>query len=135
WDKTGTLTEGRPRLAAVVALPPHEEGELLRLAASLERGSEHPLAGAIVAAAEERGLSLEEAQDFRAVPGQGVTGLVGGRRLALGNAKLLEGLGVGSSDLTARADALRREGQTAVLLVVDTRPAGLLAVADVIKAS
>ena len=99
-DKTGTLTEGRPRLATLVALPPHDEAELLRLAASLERGSEHPLAGAIVAAARERGLALEEAVDFRVVPGQGVSGRVGGRRVALGNAKLLETLGVSTGDLT-----------------------------------
>jgi P-type Cu+ transporter len=134
-DKTGTLTEGRPRVVAVVALPPHEEGELLRLAASLERGSEHPLAGAIVGAAEERGLALEEARDFRAIPGQGVTGGVGGHRVALGNGKLLEALGVETAELTRRADELRRDGQTAVLLVVDDRPAGLLAVADPIKVS
>ena len=98
-DKTGTLTEGRPRLATLVALPPHDEAELLRLAASLERGSEHPLAGAIVGAARERGLALEEAADFRAVPGQGVSGRVGGRRVALGNAKLLGTLGVEPGDL------------------------------------
>ena len=134
-DKTGTLTEGRPRLAAVVALPPHDEGELLRLAASLEQGSEHPLGGAIVGAARERGLALEEAGDFRVVPGQGVSGRVGGRRVALGNAKLLETLGVAPGDLGERAEGMRREGQTAVLLVVDDRPAGLLAVADPIKAS
>ncbi len=134
-DKTGTLTEGRPRLATLVALPPHDEAELLRLAASLERGSEHPLAGAIVAAARERGLALEEAVDFRVVPGQGVSGRVGGRRVALGNAKLLGTLGVEPGDLGSRADALRREGQTAVLLAVDDRPAGLVSVADPIKAS
>jgi Cu+-exporting ATPase len=134
-DKTGTLTEGRPRLAAVLALPPHDEGELLNLAASLEQGSEHPLAGAIVGAARERGLALEEAADFRVIPGQGVSGRVGGRRVALGNAKLLETLGVGPGDLGERAEAMRREGQTAVLLVVDDRPAGLVAVADPIKVS
>ncbi len=134
-DKTGTLTEGRPRLAAVVALPPHDEGELLRLAASLERGSEHPLAGAIVAGANERGLALEEADDFRVVPGQGVTGRVGGRRVALGNATLFDALGLAPGDLVERAEALRREGQTAVLLAVDDRPAGLVSVADPIKAS
>jgi Cu+-exporting ATPase len=134
-DKTGTLTEGRPRLATLVALPPHDEAELLRLAASLERGSEHPLAGAIVGAARERGLALEEAADFRAVPGQGVSGRVGGRRVALGNAKLLGALGVEAGDLGPRADALRREGQTAVLLAVDDRVAGLVSVADPIKAS
>jgi Cu+-exporting ATPase len=134
-DKTGTLTEGRPRLAAVAPLPPHDETELLRLAASLERGSEHPLAGAILAGARERGLALEEAADFRVAPGQGVSGRIGGRRVALGNAKLLETLGIRPGDLGERAEALRRDGQTAVFLVVDARPAGLVAVADPIKAS
>jgi Cu+-exporting ATPase len=129
------MTEGRPRLAAVVALPPHDEAELLRLAASLERGSEHPLADAIVGAARERGLSLDEAVDFRVTPGQGVAGSIAGRRVALGNARLLETLGVSPGDLAERAEALRRDGQTAVFLVVDDRPAGLVAVADPVKAS
>jgi Cu+-exporting ATPase len=134
-DKTGTLTEGRPRLAAVVAVPPHDETELLRLAASLERGSEHPLAGAIVDGARARGLSLEEAGEFQVIPGQGVSGTVAGHRVALGNARLLEKLGVSPGDLGERAEALRRDGQTAVFLVVDDRPAGLIAVADPVKAS
>jgi Cu+-exporting ATPase len=134
-DKTGTLTEGRPRLAAVVAGPGHDEAELLRLAASLERGSEHPLAGAIVAEAQARGLALEEATDFRVAPGQGVSGRVGGRPIALGNARLLETLGVNPGDLGPQAETARRDGRTAVFLVVDSRPAGLLAVADPIKAS
>jgi Cu+-exporting ATPase len=134
-DKTGTLTEGRPRLVAVVALPPHDEAELVRLAASLERGSEHPLAAAILGGARERGLALEEAADFRVAPGQGVSGRIGARPVALGNAKLLETLGVGAGDLGERAEAMRREGRTAVFLVVDDRIAGLLAVADPVKAS
>jgi Cu+-exporting ATPase len=134
-DKTGTLTEGRPQLATVVALPPHDEAALLRLAASLERGSEHPLAGAIVAGAEARGLRLEEARDFHVLPGQGVTGRVGGQRVALGNARLLETLGVSPGDLVDRAEALRRDGQTAVFVVVDERPAGLVAVVDPVKDS
>jgi Cu+-exporting ATPase len=134
-DKTGTLTEGRPRLASVVAQPPHDEATILRLAASLERGSEHPLAGAIVAGAEGRGLRLEEARDFRVLPGQGVMGRVGDRRVALGNARLLETLGVALGDLALRAEALRREGQTAVFVAVDDRPAGLVSVTDPIKAS
>jgi Cu+-exporting ATPase len=134
-DKTGTLTEGRPRLATVVALPPHGEAELLRLAASLERGSEHPLAGAVVDGARDRGLSLEEAADFRATPGQGVSGQVAGRRVALGNVRLLQTLGVTPGALAERAETLRRDGQTAVFLVVDGRPAGLIAVADPVKAS
>jgi Cu+-exporting ATPase len=134
-DKTGTLTEGRPRLATVVALAPHDEAELLRLAASLERGSEHPLAGAIVAGAEARGLRLEEAEDFRVLPGQGVTGRVGSRRVALGNARLLATLGVSPGELGSRAEELRRDGQTAVFVVTDDRPASLIAVADPIKDS
>ena len=107
-DKTGTLTEGRPRLATVVALAAHDEAELLRLAASLERGSEHPLAGAIVAGAEERGLRLEEAEDFQVRPGQGVMGRVAGRRVALGNARFLETLDVSLGDASARGP--RRSG-------------------------
>ena len=134
-DKTGTLTEGRPRLATLVALPPHDEAELLRLAASLEQASEHPLASAIVGGARERRLALEEAAEFRALPGQGVAGRVGPRRVALGNVRLLETLGIPPGDLPARADALRREGQTAVLVAVDDRPAGLVAVADPIKST
>jgi Cu+-exporting ATPase len=134
-DKTGTMTEGRPRLTAVVALPPHDEAELLRLAGSLERGSEHPLADAIVGAARERGFSLDEAGDFRVTPGQGVSGSIAGRRVALGNARLLSTLGVSPGDLAERAEALRQDGQTAVFLVVDDRPAGLIAVADPVKAS
>jgi Cu+-exporting ATPase len=118
-----------------VAVPPHDETELLRLAASLERGSEHPLAGAIVDGARARGLSLEEAGEFQVIPGQGVSGTVAGHRVALGNARLLEKLGVSPGDLGERAEALRRDGQTAVFLVVDDRPAGLIAVADPVKAS
>jgi Cu+-exporting ATPase len=134
-DKTGTLTEGRPRLATVVALPPHDEDELLRLAASLERGSEHPLAGAIVAAARARGLKVEEATEFRALPGQGIAGRIGPRRVALGTQRLLDTLGVAAGDLPARAEDLRRAGQTAVLVAVDGRPAGLVSVADPLKPS
>ncbi len=134
-DKTGTLTEGRPRLTAVMALPPHDEAELLRLAASLERGSEHPLADAIVRSARERALTLEDAKDFQVFPGQGVSGRIGDRRVALGNRKHLEVLGVSPEGLTERAEALRQEGQSAVFLVVDDRLAGLVAVADPIKAS
>ena len=134
-DKTGTLTEGRPRLTVVQPLPPHDEAQLLRLAASIERGSEHPLAEAIVRSAQERGLTLEEATDFQVVPGQGVSGRIGDRRVALGNRKLLEALGVSPEGLTERAEAMRQEGQSAVFLVVDDRPAGLVAVADPVKAS
>ncbi len=99
-DKTGTLTEGKPRLTAVVALAEQNESELLRLAASLERGSEHPLAAAIVAGAQEKGLVLSEAEDFRSITGKGVTGIVDGQVIALGNHKLLEQLAIDPGALT-----------------------------------
>ncbi len=132
-DKTGTLTEGKPRVVAVEPESGHDEAGLLRLAASLERGSEHPLAAAIVAAAKERDLSLAEAEDFDAPTGKGVTGTVDGRRVALGNVHLLRDLGVQAGGLGERADALRAEGQTVMFVVVDGRPAGLIGVADPIK--
>jgi len=132
-DKTGTLTEGKPRVVAVEPESGHDEAGLLRLAASLERGSEHPLAAAIVAAAKERGLDLAEAADFDAPTGKGVTGTVDGREVALGNVHLLRDLGVRASALGERADALRAEGQTVMFVVVDGAPAGLIGVADPIK--
>jgi len=133
-DKTGTLTEGRPRLAALEAFAGGDESELLRLVASLERGSEHPLAAAIVSGAEERGLALEPALDFRALGGRGVTGLVAGRQVALGNRKLLAELGIDpGSFAAARAEALRAEGQTALWVALDGQLAGLIAVADPVK--
>jgi Cu+-exporting ATPase len=134
-DKTGTLTEGKPRVTAVIPADGFEMDELLRLAASLERGSEHPLAGAILAAAQEKQLTLGEVQDFNAPTGKGVTGMVDGKRVALGNAKLLAELGIDSGTLTQRAEELRAEGATVILTAVDGRVAGLLAIADPIKAS
>jgi Cu+-exporting ATPase len=134
-DKTGTLTEGRPRLAAVVTVATWHEAELLRLAAGLEVGSEHPLAAAILAGAEARGVAPATAEAFEALPGKGVTGIVDGRRVALGNATLLAELGVPADDLIARADALRQEGHTVMLVAVDGRAAGLVAVADPVKPS
>jgi Cu+-exporting ATPase len=134
-DKTGTLTEGKPRLVGVTTTGSSDEDEPLRLAASLERGSEHPLAAAIVAGAEARGLVMSPATEFNTVPGKGVTGLVGGRRLAVGNSALLASLGIEPGDLPARADALRREGQSVMLVAIDAKPAGLIAVADPIKAN
>ncbi len=138
-DKTGTLTEGRPRLSSVVTVAGLSETELLRLAASLERGSEHPLAAAIVASAREKGIELSEAQGFRSLTGKGVTGNVGGRFVALGTRMLLEEEpDIDSSalhDLNGRADDLRRDGQTVMFVAVDGRPAGLLGVADPIKPS
>jgi P-type Cu+ transporter len=134
-DKTGTLTEGRPVLAAVVAAPGFAEDELLRLAASVERGSEHPLAAAIVAGAAARGLALEEAGAFEARAGKGVVGRVAGREVALGSRALLAELGVDAGPLEAQAEALRREGRSAAFVAVDGRAAGLVAVADPLKAS
>ncbi|HUK10926.1 MAG TPA: heavy metal translocating P-type ATPase [Stellaceae bacterium] len=132
-DKTGTLTEGKPTLTSVTALPGHSENELLRLVASLERGSEHALAAAVVRAAEARGLALVSATEFRSETGKGVTGVVDGRRVAAGNLALLEALGIAPGDLAIRADAPRREGQTVLLLAVDGAAAGLVGVADPIK--
>jgi P-type Cu+ transporter len=132
-DKTGTLTEGRPRLSALVAAPGFEENELLRLAASLERGSEHPLAAAIVAGAEARGLALAAPERFESHTGKGVSGTVLGRAVALGNSRLLEAHGVPPGELTLRAEQLRAEGQTAMFVAVAGRAAGLVAVADPIK--
>jgi Cu+-exporting ATPase len=134
-DKTGTLTEGRPRVVAVVAAPGFEDDEVLRLAASLERGSEHPLAAAIVSGAAERSLTLAATVDFRALPGKGVTGRVGGRSVALGSAALLRELGIDTGMLGARAEALRADGQSVMFLAVEGRLAGLLGTTDPIKAS
>ena len=140
-DKTGTLTEGRPRLVSVVAAAGgnpetvKEEDDLLRLAASLERGSEHPLAEAIVEGAHEKGLQVSEAADFRSETGKGVRGTVDGRAVALGNGRLMEDLGVETGDLAARAHDLRGEGQTVMFVAVDGTIAGLVGVADPIKDS
>jgi Cu+-exporting ATPase len=134
-DKTGTLTEGKPRLTSVVPMSGWTEGDLLRLAASLERGSEHPLAAAIVAGAQERKLELVEAKEFRSLTGKGVVGRVDGRSVALGNQHLLEELKVAAGDALERAEALRRDAQTVMFVAVDERLAGLLGVADPIKDS
>jgi P-type Cu+ transporter len=134
-DKTGTLTEGKPRLTSVVALNETTEDELLRLAASLERGSEHPLAAAIVAGARQRNVLLSEAEDFQSITGKGVTGKVDRRQVALGNSKLIEQLKIEAGKLSARAEALRKAGETVMFVGLDGRLAGLLSVADPIKAS
>ncbi len=135
-DKTGTLTEGKPRLISVVALPPHNEEDLLALAASLERASEHPLAAAIVAGARERRIELSNAESFESVTGKGVIGQVRGKRIALGNQSLLESLSIAiDPSLAERAEALRAEGQTVMMAAIDGRAAGLLGVADPIKES
>jgi len=134
-DKTGTLTEGKPRLVGIVAIGPFPEDELLRLAASLERGSEHPLAAAIVRGAEERGLTFGGVGDFTSETGKGVVGIVEGRRVAVGNLALFASLGIEPAGLAARAEELRKDGQSVMLVAVDGIAAGLLAVADPIKES
>ena len=134
-DKTGTLTEGKPRVVAVVPAQGRSETELLPLAASLERSSEHPLAAAIVAAARDRSLALKDTADFASITGKGVTGSVEGHAVALGNAKLMEDLGVNLGALAAEANALRREGATALFLALDGKPGGVIAIADPIKAT
>jgi P-type Cu+ transporter len=135
-DKTGTLTEGKPRVVAVIPAEDFDEATVLSLGASLERSSEHPLAAAIVASAKQRGLTIQDVADFASVTGKGVTGKIGSRHVvAVGNAKLLQGLGIAATDLETRADELRREGATAMFVAVDSKPAGLIAVADPIKAT
>jgi Cu+-exporting ATPase len=132
-DKTGTLTEGKPRLAGVVAVGPVGEDELLRLAASLERGSEHPLAAAIVRGAEERGLTFGAVGDFTSETGKGVLGVVDGRQVAVGNLALFAALGIEPAGLAARAEDLQKDGQGVMLVAVDGIASGLLTVADPIK--
>jgi len=132
-DKTGTLTEGKPKLVSVVAAPGFDEVLNLQLAASLERGSEHPLAEAIVKGAETRGVELTQANDFQSITGQGVTGVVDGHKVALGNLKLLQGLNIDVGDLPRQADQQRAEGHTVMLLAVDGKAAGLIGVADPVK--
>ncbi|MHB1093920.1 MAG: heavy metal translocating P-type ATPase [Thiobacillus sp.] len=132
-DKTGTLTAGHPELVAAIPADGFDETEIVRLAASVERASEHPLGAAIVRGAEQRGVQLPAAEDFQSVTGKGVTGMVDRRRIALGNLKLCQDLGIETASLAARADALRHEGQTVMFLGVDGRAAGLIGVADPIK--
>ncbi len=132
-DKTGTLTEGKPKLVSIVPLEGFQELDTLRWAASLERASEHPLAEAIVRGATDRKVNLVQVDDFQSVTGKGVTGKVEGHQVALGNLKLLESLGVDARDLAQRADKLRAEGQTVMLLAIDGKAAGLIGVADPIK--
>lgn len=132
-DKTGTLTEGKPKLVAVLAQGSHDETEVLRLAASLERGSEHPLAEAIVGGAKDRGVELADATDFDAVTGQGVKGTVDAKHVALGNAKLVTDLGLDVGALSKTADERRDQGETVMFVVVDGEIAGLVSVADPVK--
>jgi P-type Cu+ transporter len=132
-DKTGTLTEGRPKLVAVLPEEGHDEAEVLRLAATLERGSEHPLAEAIVKGAEERGIAIGSATDFKAITGKGVKGIVDGKAVALGNARLVADLGLDGGALQATADARRDAGETVMFVVLDGKIAGLVSVADPVK--
>jgi P-type Cu+ transporter len=134
-DKTGTLTEGKPRLTMVRAAPGHDETSVLRFAASIERGSEHPLAAAILAGAAERGVDVASTEEFRSVTGKGVVGRVEGHAVALGNLRLMQDLGVAFDSLLTEADSLRGEGQTVMFIAVDGRPAGLVGVADPVKPS
>jgi len=132
-DKTGTLTEGHPELVSVIPAANFAEDDILRLAASIERASEHPLAAAIVRGAEAKSLKLATAEDFQSVTGKGVTGRVDGRTIALGNIKLLEDAGIDSGALVQLADTGRAEGQTVMFLAVDGQAAGLIGVADPVK--
>ena len=134
-DKTGTLTKGKPKLFAVVTTPQIDETTLLRLAASLERGSEHPLAAAIVAGAEERGIDLTTTGAFESLTGKGVRGEVDGHKVSLGNQALSEELGIETGELATKAEALRADGQTVMFVTVDGQAVGLLSVGDPIKES
>lgn len=129
-DKTGTLTVGEPALTDVVATDGHDEAELLRVAGSAERASEHPLAAAILAGARERGLQLDEPTDFEALPGLGLRADVDGHRVLIGNHKLLERDELGAGDLPKAAEDLAAAGKTAMFVAVDGRAAGLVAAAD-----
>jgi Cu+-exporting ATPase len=132
-DKTGTLTEGRPRLVSVLAVQKQDEGQLLYLAASLERGSEHPLAAAIVKEAEAKGVKLADAHEFRSITGKGVVGSVNGKQIALGNRKLLEDLKIEPDDLWDQSERFRQDGQTVMFVVVEGVVAGLMGIADPVK--
>jgi Cu+-exporting ATPase len=134
-DKTGTLTEGKPKVTAIVPAQRLSEAEVLHLAASLERSSEHPLAAAIVTAARDRGASIQEPTDFASVTGKGVTGKIGGRSVALGNAVLMADLGIALGELEQQAGELRSDGATALFLAVDGKPGGVIAIADPIKST
>jgi Cu+-exporting ATPase len=132
-DKTGTLTEGKPRVTSVVPAAGLSNAQILPLAASLERSSEHPLAAAIIMAAKDRGMSTKEPTEFVSVTGEGVTGKIDGRPVALGNAKLMAGLGINFGVLARMADELRGDGATALFLAIDGKPGGVIAIADPVK--
>jgi Cu+-exporting ATPase len=129
-DKTGTLTEGKPRVIAIVPAQDFDETTILALAAGLERASEHPLAAAVVAAAAERGMKIDDVSEFRSLTGKGITGKIGKRQIAVGNLGLLRDLGVHSAKLETRADGFRRDGATAIFVAIDGQLGGVIAVAD-----
>jgi Cu+-exporting ATPase len=134
-DKTGTLTEGKPTLSSVIPQPGFEESDLLQLVASLERSSEHPLAAAIVKGAEAKKLALTDVVGFNSTTGKGVKGTVSGKQVAVGNAELFHDLSIDPTPLVDRAEALRKEGQTVMLVAIDGKAAGVVGVADPIKDS
>jgi Cu+-exporting ATPase len=134
-DKTGTLTEGKPKVVAIIPADGFEENQLLRLAASVERGSEHPLAQAILQAASDRKLAIGEIRDFASASGKGATGMVDGKAVALGNALLMSELKIVTADLDSAAEAARQDGATAIFISVAGRVAGIIAIADPVKAS
>jgi Cu+-exporting ATPase len=134
-DKTGTLTEGKPRVTTIAPSPGFEESTVLSFGASLERSSEHPLAAAILDAATKRKVALQEVVTFASITGKGVTGTIAGKRVLVGNAALLKDSGVATAEIEARADGLRKDGATALFVAVDDKPAGIIAVADPIKAT
>ena len=134
-DKTGTLTEGKPKLVSVVAAEGFDEETILKLGATLERSSEHPLATAIVKGAEEKNVTLDSVVNFNSITGKGVQGTINGKNVAIGNSKLLESFGIHQNPLAEQAEKLRKDGQTAMFVVIDNKPAGILGVADPIKSS
>jgi Cu+-exporting ATPase len=134
-DKTGTLTEGKPRLAKVTSMAPFSEGDVLLFAAALEQASEHPLAAAVVAGARERGVRMPAPRDFASLTGRGVSGTVNGRRVLLGNAALMQEEGIEITELGRTAEQQRRDGQTVMFLAVDGQPAGTIGAADPVKSS
>jgi Cu+-exporting ATPase len=134
-DKTGTLTEGKPRLVSIVPVAAISEADLLRLAGSLEQSSEHPLAAAIARGAQDRGISFVNVSDFQSITGKGVEGHIDGKKVAIGNRRLLEDQGIKLGEIVDQAERLRKEGQTVMFVSVDGAPAGLLGVADPIKES
>ena len=134
-DKTGTLTEGKPRLMSVIAVPGFEETAVLQFGASLERGSEHPLAAAIVTGAEDKGVQFMEVTDFESITGKGVTGKVNGHKIAIGNVRLLEDLSLDGNSLQEQAESLRHGGHTVMFVAIDDKTAGIISVADPVKST